>query len=858
MTAFTVNSSANFSAATFAGRTGGDTYTLASGVTLTIDSDTRYGPNTSATTGPIGGITWASNGPSTVMIDGNSVRLIPYSGGGGNVPAAGTTISQGGVSATLLGVWSAINTAPVAAASAMPVSGFIKVKDKMGGDFAAGALSGIVATAKRADITGWIEVAIVTTATMITPKMGQFKIDGNWLSPFDADGNEVVVSGVRGQQIQLPGSVANSFYSFVWIEKTPGAGDWTIWPNAWPLQNSSVATDERAKQVWINGTGMLTIGNDGVNDVGLMPPTGSRIRFGNVFVVNTNSTVGYAANINATDSRSTHSGGVMELRRCSFFPYISHQYHYQFTAESLGLFRTAIILAPILPVDIRGICLVPIASSDSASTSKLQLGFFPAGGIVEDAVACRISNESAYTDALRLQMVGGSVRRIRGQAFTNTTTGVTASDALSLVLLGGALGEDIEVVGGSRITVKDSVLRRLVYSSTAFGTVPAASAGTKHIFDPAQAAWGASDISDIKWMTTTANTCHPNGSPIFSLGTGTNGLVVHDIGSRASPLRRGTINRTGLLAGGAYQQMCDSAKFSNVWFDDPGTSTELNFESAYAGIVVEGGLINSSSYGVLGSLGAVRGLRTANSALSAGSRRGVHFADLFLSDTVGRVQVLLNDPTDLTQDQSALGGGSIYNGSGALICTAVGASAEWTMPYFAQGHTSLSGVVMSGSAASNYLIEFRADTGSGWGAWMTATGANLASVSINPVVGVRLALRITCTTAHSTITTGMHFITATTLAAQSAISYPLRTVKLTVDGLVSGSRVKVTRQDTGAVLLNAAESSGTVTLTTDYTGTVLIEARKASAAPYYQPWTAIASLAGGDAAVTALQIRDDQ
>ena len=47
------------------------------------------------------------------------------------------------MSAELLGVWSAINTTPTTAGSAMPASGFIKVRNVTGGSFAAGALSGI-------------------------------------------------------------------------------------------------------------------------------------------------------------------------------------------------------------------------------------------------------------------------------------------------------------------------------------------------------------------------------------------------------------------------------------------------------------------------------------------------------------------------------------------------------------------------------------------------------------------------------------------------------------------------------------------------------------------------------------------
>lgn len=130
MTSYVITSDANFFDATFSTRTGDDTYTLAStsgaNITFTIDGDVRYGPNTSTTTGSVGSIStyrYYKNG--TVLFDASNVRLIPYDTGAGNVPAADTIISQGGITAKLLGVWSAINSAPTAAGSPLPATGYI-------------------------------------------------------------------------------------------------------------------------------------------------------------------------------------------------------------------------------------------------------------------------------------------------------------------------------------------------------------------------------------------------------------------------------------------------------------------------------------------------------------------------------------------------------------------------------------------------------------------------------------------------------------------------------------------------------------------------------------------------------------
>lgn len=81
--------------------------------------------------------------------------------------------------------------------------------------------------------------------------------------------------------------------------------------------------------------------------------------------------------------------------------------------------------------------------------------------------------------------------------------------------------------------------------------------------------------------------------------------------------------------------------------------------------------------------------------------------------------------------------------------------------------------------------------------------------------------------------------------------------QVSVNGLVTGSRVKVTKTSDGTVLFNDVETNGSISFMTTYTGEVRIEARKASASPYYQPWVTIGTIGSGLSA-TALQVRDDQ
>jgi hypothetical protein len=93
-------------------------------------------------------------------------------------------------------------------------------------------------------------------------------------------------------------------------------------------------------------------------------------------------------------------------------------------------------------------------------------------------------------------------------------------------------------------------------------------------------------------------------------------------------------------------------------------------------------------------------------------------------------------------------------------------------------------------------------------------------------------------------------------AAPQAGPYTV-TSTIAIDGLVAGSRVKITRLDTGAILSTGVESGGVYSYTGTYTGSVAIEARKATTAPFYRAWTASGTVGAG-LAVTALQQRDDE
>jgi hypothetical protein len=249
-------------------RTAGEAWTC-NGGKLTVRTDTRWHANAPASmTGTLAAVTVSAILGGGVLYDGRDVRWMPYDTGTGNVPAIGTTITQGGVSAYLLGVWANYTSAPTAVGAAMPASGFIKFREVAGGPFATGALTGIGASATGPDVAGWIEVVQDNSVTNTISRKGSgHVIRGDW---FYLDNT----TGTRGQVLQVPtnGGGAGTTAPGVWIETAPASGLYEYWPalssqtagNGWLYNHLGMPTGEsdiRQRFVKGLGSGQLQIGD---------------------------------------------------------------------------------------------------------------------------------------------------------------------------------------------------------------------------------------------------------------------------------------------------------------------------------------------------------------------------------------------------------------------------------------------------------------------------------------------------------------------------------------------------------------------------------------------------------------------
>ncbi|HRH22098.1 MAG TPA: hypothetical protein PLJ58_02745, partial [bacterium] len=127
------------------------------------------------------------------------------------------------------------------------------------------------------------------------------------------------------------------------------------------------------------------------------------------------------------------------------------------------------------------------------------------------------------------------------------------------------------------------------------------------------------------------------------------------------------------------------------------------------------------------------------------------FYELFHSETTGALHMLFNASSSDAPPYTIISGTPAFGNNGRLYLRTAGDSIEYTWPYTIKGVSSFRDVILKkngldlGSSLDvlqSLLIEFKVDTGSGYGAYQTATPFNLAAASVS-TAGFDLKIKIT-------------------------------------------------------------------------------------------------------------------
>ena len=827
MAAFTISTSQNIDQLT--GKTGGDTYAISGGI-LTVDQDSRVGLNQS-TSSTLGNMSVSATLGGIINIDGTAVWMIPYTGGSGNVPAWNTVVSNGTGSGKLIAVHASLTSASTATGSAMPTSGFLRVKQKTGA-YVAGALTGISATASDAGRIGWLEIVGDESATVTSNRLGAVNITGSWY--------EVgVTSGVSNQTIQIPNNGLQRYVAGVFIEKTVGSEDYEFYPNNGV--NTTTGTEAtRGKVVWIDNTGLLRIGNSGAATNGYTPIAGLKVVIGNILFENC-TTVARTANaiphatIATNYDFTTVGGGVVNIDKCSYAWYLSCAQAYSVNVSN-SAFIDGIFLSEVATAMTFSKVGVGNKPTTASLMSPLTMKSCFAGGTFTDCVWQRASmaasgaHTNSLSDCAGFAFLRDTIRAgvIRAHA---TTFSINASRLKNCTWTNPTV-----IQGAMTFTTCDGIkITNTIYAECVSGTTVTTYTGS---------VWNFSTNtinSEVSGLTIPILNTQPY-TQLLSLTTGCDNNKLRNIGTRVAPLSMGTVNACGLIY--TLASACSNTKVQRVYVSGTRTGIMTGDNSSK-------GLLEESVYGdyanavdVMAVLNMERKGMGGTGALTAQtSVYGTHWRDGFTSSTVGRIAILMNEPTAETASQVTLTNGSAFTSTGGLYMPVIGQDVLFETPNFILGHTAFSNtaLVMAGGTSTNYDYKYQIDKndGNGWSAESatltpTTLGTALSGLTgIDASLGFKLRLRITTSTTNATAITSVYLTTVSTTTAQD-YQYPLDTFNLTLTGLVSGSDIVILQAGTETVLGQVDQNTPTTWVYTYETPQAIdIFVSKAGKVPFY-------------------------
>ena len=789
-----------------------DTYAVSAGSKLVVRTDTYACTNHSVAFGSLDTVSFSGQG-GELQFDPTYVRVIPYTGGSGNSPAFGATISQGGVSGVFLGAWTTWQVDNILPGAAIGATGFIKIGGKAGGNFAAGALTGITATASGPDVQGWIEVRGADTATITVPRIGKVSSVEAW---FEVG----TTNGTRGQILPCPttGNVAGVLAG-CWIETAAGSGVYERFNGAGSMVAlSTFPTDERGKVVW-QTTGGIRIGNDGTNGVGYLPPTGCKVRIpATILTCCTRTASGSGARVLPSATLTTRQefvttgAGDFDLNSVMCTWYANFTQAFRVKLRNCTFNDTLVQSEIASPLDIDNVIVGP---TQAQLNLALNASSCFAGGLVKDSLFARFSlaasgayvNSANYLTGVVFQNVRARTVTLRGNATTGTWTSTQAVNCK---------WNNCQNIGGRlfMLAAQSCEVNDLAYAD---GLVATTATNPHYAVDILTGSNGVT----VKGGSSLANIAnvHPYNGWVAS--TASYNIKMRLFGTAAAPYNCGSANQMGVL------------------FNSGGNNAEIKLQRCYAtltrvgtyvfvnsddGVVVEniaGDYADTSTVAALNATIKNAGLSAATTGQV--SVYGSHWLTRFTAATGGFAEITCNEPTAASAGQcQAVAGSPQFNSSGSVLLTKIGDEVIWEMPYFAVGYTAFSNVAPTVTGTNvtysanarwgNHDLYFQVDTGAGYGGtWLNLTAAALIANTFNSTTGFKLKIRAVCAVAAATnaITNMRVALTSTTTDQQTKL-YPLDTFTLSVTGLVSGSDVVIRSAGTSTILASVDGNVGTI------------------------------------------------
>jgi hypothetical protein len=844
----TITTDSNHDALT--GRAAGEDITINSGATLTIDSCVS-----STAMGILGDITLSDG---VVLIDGRSVQEIDYSSGSGSLPSIGDTITGGTSGATA------------------------KYIEQNSGDNTAGTLtftvlSGTFSATETITSGGW-------SATLDTVAVGFLKVfgeDQDWgMTGFATlrtrgDWYEVGTGdGTDSQAFTLPHSGQQCC---IWVETGSGTGVFERW----------LRTEEALTDFGVGDLGRVftqTLGSStatfGTSTNGGRPASGARLRIPNVHL-GTTTTGSPTTEVFSTPSANILLAPIQSTADIDLEYLNASSVQMEFWApDNLTLKH----------------CSVPRSDGDLATA---VLGAV----VLEDCGFVQSNGYSSQTNGQRLlDCVSIDIDDCDfGAQFAGTGQAVLVFETSANITIDNVrcLGADPDHTYSSADNTRFTTCSNVTIN------------GIKCIRGEFEVATGSNGfvVNDFEYSDNpTGNVTGTNSTNMVEINGGSSGIVFDGVGiisggvgadsysfyyldssditvrdSAGVPTSKWDLG--GMGDGLIYcNGSCKGILFQRIYFENFGAAYFGEFATTQ-GVTFENCSVDyASRYNVAGSDMTIKGCHGASGALNSGTGMevdfgavvGTTFADVFTSDTQGRIHLLFTGLNGNTSPHVSIDSGTpVFRKDGDLYMRTAGDQITFTWPHQILGHTGFQALdaVENGFNTGNWHAEYSLDTGAGFGAFKAATSANLSGETIS-AAGFGLKIRLIADSSSSfNIINGLYLSTTTTLAAQASNLYPLTTpvdVNVTVrDGsdnsVIENARVYLLTDSGGPassgveVINGLTNASGQVSASYGYTSDQGIEGwvRKGSSSPYYKSSPVVATIGSSGLNLTVVMTPDE-
>jgi len=796
--------------------------TISNGATLTVNSDNFYSQQAAY---PY----YYSVSEGTLNFDGSTVWWVPFDASTGNVPDLGTrgtsdvTVSGANVG-EFLGVYTALGTVRLSPGTAMPASGFVKLRQKTGtinDNDVLTFLGGATATVNSSTggQRGWLEFHIASNGNfqnlngITASSQGAVNFNGDWFELGTG-------TGTAGMTIQ---HYAADYCPAIQVETASGSGvfEW------WCAVNATTNMDTGHRIFTCGTTGSITFGG---TTWGKIPPLGARIRVPNICIRSAYSNASQLTTAVAHRDRPHFAGsGQFTLNKTVF---AGHAGRPNYNATSAAYIDSA-ILDGVSNAETGNATL-----TEQLTLSNCGVGVYATANyavFVREASSVNISNCTFYRGTTS------------GAIYISNSKNVALSNILGVNQMATNV---VNLLYSSSISATNLSLMQ----SSNQGNVLALTSCSDFLFSGTK----------ISCKTASANTSQPYSAmtltgcsdgvfigidyvagypywPLYDFCIMSNNCTrVHfrDIGTQAAPFvaqgtgaPRALILQSGIsdvhlskvycVPGSGYPYAIPQGSGTDLYVSESGNPTAYTAQPWY--------------YGTYCSGVGQRIIGQAGQPPQAGQFRLPMFADVLTSAT--SLSLYINTGTAKRSDSVLEASsysedvGGPFSRNGGLIMPVSGSQITWTWSYPILGLTSFANTapVISGTNTANFTLTYDLDKGAGFsGSFKALTAANLSSETGISPTGVRLKVRAVVNTANATnALTRIQIYGVTSAADCAANPYPYNNPPVSVVGGLAGSVYSIFRVSDGK-RLDTRTGSGSVTLLPDWyaNASVVLRVRK--------------------------------